>query len=62
MPVEYKLHSLKSESENYVFSYMIIYHMCTILTHGLYTFYPIFEGQKRFFKEVFSENFAFIYG
>ena len=37
---------------------------CTraIITRGLYTFYPLFEGQKRFFKEVFSENSAFMYG
>ena len=24
------------------------------LTRDLYTFYPIFEGQKRLFKELFS--------
>ena len=25
-----------------------------IITRGLYTFYPLFEVQKRFFKELFS--------
>jgi hypothetical protein len=29
------------------------YRMRAIITRGLYTFYPIFEGQKRFFKELF---------
>ena len=39
------------------------YRTRAIITRGLYTFYPLFEGQKRFFKEVFSENFtAFMYG
>ena len=37
---------------------------CTgaIITHGSYTFYPLFEDQKHFFKEDFSENSAFMYG
>ena len=37
---------------------------CTraIITRGLYVFYWLFEGQKRFFKEVFPENSAFMYG
>ena len=30
------------------------YRTRTIITRGLYTFYPIFEGQKRLFKELFS--------
>ena len=29
------------------------YRTRAIITCGLYTFYPIFEGQKRFFKELF---------
>ena len=29
------------------------YRTRAIITRGLYTFYPIFEGQKRFFKELF---------
>ena len=39
-----------------------IYHMRAIITRGLYIFYPLFEGQKRFFKEFFSVNFAIMYG
>ena len=27
--------------------------MRAIITRGLYTFYPVFEGQKRLFKELF---------
>ena len=30
------------------------YRMCAIITRGLYFFNPLFEGQKRFFKELFS--------
>ena len=29
------------------------YRTRAIITRGLYIFYPLFEGQKRFFKEVF---------
>ena len=29
------------------------YRTRAIITRGLYTFYPIFESQKRFFKELF---------
>ena len=32
------------------------------ITCSLYNLNPLFEGQKHFFKEVFSENSAFIYG
>jgi hypothetical protein len=38
------------------------YRTRAIITRGLYTFYPLFKGQKRFFKEVFSENSAFMFG
>ena len=38
------------------------YHTRTIITRGLYTFYPIFEVQKHFFKDVFSESPVFMYG
>ena len=31
----------------------LVYRTRAIITRGLYTFYPIFEGQKRFFKELF---------
>ena len=34
--------------------------MRAIITHGLYILNPLFEGQKRFFKEFFSEISAFI--
>ena len=40
----------------------MVYRTRAIITRGLYIFYPLFEGQKRFFKEVFSENSAFMYG
>jgi hypothetical protein len=30
------------------------YRMCAIITRGLYIFYPLFEGRKLFFREVFS--------
>jgi hypothetical protein len=33
-----------------------------IITHCLYISNPLFEGQKRFFKEDFSENSAFMFG
>ena len=30
------------------------YRTRAIITRGLYIFYPLFEGQKRFFKGLFS--------
>ena len=36
-----------------------IYRMRAIITRGLYTFYPIFEGQKRLFKELFYVQLVF---
>ena len=33
------------------------YRTRAIITRGLYTFYPIFESQKRFFKEFFFVKF-----
>ena len=38
------------------------YRTRAIITRGLYTFYPIFEGQKRFFKELFLQNSDLMYG
>ena len=39
------------------------YRTRAIITRGLYILNPLFEYQKRFFfKEVFSENSAFMYG
>ena len=37
------------------------YRTRAIITRGLYIFNPLFEGQKSFFKEVFSENFAYVW-
>ena len=41
-----------------------MFEYCTqaIITHGFYILNPLFEGQKRFFKEVFSDNSAAMYG
>ena len=33
---------------------LFIYRTRAIITRGLYIFYPLFEGQKRFFKGLFS--------
>ena len=33
-----------------------------VITRGLYLYNPLFEVQKRFFKEFFSENYIFMYG
>ena len=33
---------------------LLKYRTRAIITHGLYTFYPLFEVQKRFFKGLFS--------
>ena len=40
---------------------MILLQDMQITTRGLYIFNPLFEVQKRFFKEGFSENSAFMY-
>ena len=34
---------------------LIAYHMRAIIPRGLYTFYPIFEGQKRFLRSFFRK-------
>ena len=39
-------------------TYYIMYPMRAIIIRGLYIFYPLFEGQKRFFKEVFFRKFC----
>ena len=36
--------------------------MRSVITRGLYLYNPLFEVQKRFFKEFFSENYIFMYG
>ena len=38
------------------------YRTRAIITRGLYILNQHFEGQKNFFKEVFSENSASMYG
>ena len=40
----------------------MVYRTRAIITHGFCIFYPLFEGRKSFFKEVFSENSAIMYG
>ena len=45
-----------------IFSESLSYHTRAIITRGLHILNPLFEGQKRFFNEVFSENSAFMYG
>ena len=42
--------------------YKQMYRTRAIITRGLYIFYPLFGSQKRFFKEVFSENSVLMYG
>ena len=39
-----------------------MYCACTIISCGLYTFYPILEDNFFAFKDVFSENCVFMYG
>ena len=36
--------------------------LALIITRDFYILNPLFEGLKRFFKEFFSENSAFMYG
>ena len=38
------------------------YRTRVIITRGFYILTPLFEGQKHFFDEVFSENSAYMYG
>ena len=38
------------------------YRTRAIITRGLYIFYPLFEVQKRFFKELFFLNSGLMYG
>ena len=38
------------------------YRTRAIITRGLYTFYPLFEVQKRFFKGLVSWNSCLMYG
>ena len=40
----------------------MICRMGAIIIRGLYIFYPILEGQKQFFKDLFLENSDLMYG
>ena len=42
--------------------FILYYRVRAIISHGLYTFYPILEDYFFVFKEVFSENSVFMYG
>ena len=37
-----------------IYLYFLTYRTRAIITRGLYSFYPLFEVQKRFFKGLFS--------
>ena len=41
---------------------MYIYRTSAIINRGLYTFYPLLEVKKRFFKGLLSENSGLMYG
>ena len=40
----------------------MMYRTHAIITRNLYTFHPLFEFQKRFFKGLFSQNSGLMYG
>ena len=46
--------STNSETANSKMHELFDYRTRAIITRGLYTFYPLFEVQKRFFKGLFS--------
>ena len=49
--------SVLERTSSSIFSYLLYesaYRTRAIITRGLYTFYPLFEVQKRFFQELFS--------
>ena len=49
------IHFLKMKPNwNNLQTIVIKYRTRAIITRGLYIFYPLFEGQKRFFKGLFS--------
>ena len=55
---EHFLSGIKSSSFNLTLKCLLR----AIITRGLYILNPLFEGHKHFFKEVFSENSAFMDG
>ena len=58
MKLEKKVCVLKDSRLTYITNYRTR----AIITRGLYNLNPLFEAEKRFFKEVFSENSGFMYG
>ena len=57
----FRIHNLLQSPEHYT---TITYVPCArqYNPRGLCIFYPLFESQKCFFKEGFSENFVLMYG
>ena len=47
-------HAYNEAINFYSADFSIKYSTRAIITRGLYIFYPLFEGQKRFFKGLFS--------
>ena len=41
-----------------IYGHSLMYQTCAIITRGFYTFYPLFEVQKRFFKRLFLKILA----
>ena len=50
----YERFQIKSGARTVIF-FENIYRTRAIITSGLYTFYPIFEGQKRFLRSFFRK-------
>ena len=56
--VTHALWASRSKVENIWFPLgFLIHHTRAIITRGLYAFYPIFEDQKRLFKQLFFVKF-----
>ena len=53
--LNHKMHCFYLLDRYLILTFCIIHRTFAIITRGLYTFYPIFEGQKRFFKELFCK-------
>ena len=56
---EYSIHIQKFDAHKLP-SFKYIHHTCAIITPGLYTFYPIFQGQKRFFGAFFVKFWPYV--
>ena len=63
--IELWYHYLRSHHKDNIslhqFSYGLIYRSRAIITRGLYTFYPIFEGQKRFLGAFFVKFWPYVW-